>query len=180
MDADAPRTSPAYACASRSCRRSAADRVPRVFRRRPSWGTEGTPDADGAACTLDEPYRTIVALMHGSGIEVSVVLSLKRRDVDLGQRQVQAHGTKTAARDRIVTVEPWVMPYLRRHARRLLPNAPLYPGLNRWTVSDKHREVCKALEIEDYQLRDSGHTYAVRAHQARCALRSGRTATRPR
>ena len=101
--------------------------------------------------------------MHGSGIEVSVVLSLKRRDVDLGQRQVQAHGTKTAARDRIVTVEPWVMPYLRRHARRLLPNAPLYPGLNRWTVSDKHREVCKALEIEDYQLRDSRHTYAVRA-----------------
>lgn len=115
---------------------------------------------------LDEPYRTIVALMHGSGIEVSVVLSLKRRDVDLQRRQIHAQGTKTAARNRMVTVEPWVFPYLKRCTRRLLPNAPVFPYINRWTVSDKHREACHSLEIEDYQLRDSRHTFAVRAIRA--------------
>lgn len=115
---------------------------------------------------LDEPYRTIVALMHGSGVEVSVVLSLKRRDIDLERRQIHAQGTKIAARDRIVTVEPWVLPYLKRCVRRLLPNASLFPSINRWTVSDKHREACHSLEIEDYQLRDSRHTFAVRAIRA--------------
>jgi integrase len=42
-------------------------------------------------------------------------------------------------------------------------NAPLFPNINRWTVSDKHRVACQSLEIVDYQLRDSRHTYAVRA-----------------
>ena len=115
---------------------------------------------------LEEPYRTIVALMHGSGIEVSTALALKKRDINFARRQIEAHGTKTASRDRLVTVEPWVMPYLVRHARRLLPNAQLFPGVSRWTVSDKTREACQALEIEDYQLRDSRHTFAVRAIQS--------------
>lgn len=112
---------------------------------------------------LEEPYRSIVALMHGSGIEVSVVLALKQRDIDLKRQQVHARGTKTSARDRLVLVEPWVLPFLNRCTRGLLPNAPLFPGINRWTVSDKHRVACAALGIEDYQLRDARHTYAVRA-----------------
>jgi integrase len=55
------------------------------------------------------------------------------------------------------------MDLLREHARGFLPNAPLFPGINRWTTSDTHRSVCSQLEIEDYRLRDSRHTYAVRA-----------------
>jgi integrase len=56
------------------------------------------------------------------------------------------------------------MPYLKRHLRHILStNAPLFPNINRWTLSDKHRVACKELEIVDYQLRDSRHTYAVRA-----------------
>ena len=112
---------------------------------------------------LDEPYRSIVALMNGSGIEISAVLCLKRRDIEVERSAVHARGTKTSSRDRIATVEPWAMEYVRRRVRGLLPNAPLYPGVNRWTVSDKHRAACNALGIEDYQLRDSRHTYAVRA-----------------
>ena len=115
---------------------------------------------------LEEPYRTIVALMHGSGIEVSAVLGLKRRDVDFDRGEIRARGTKTKTRDRVVTAEPWALAYLRQHARNLFPNAPLFAGINRWTVSDKHREACEALEIEDYQLRDSRHTFAVRAIRA--------------
>ena len=115
---------------------------------------------------LEEPYRTVVALLHGTGIEISAALSLLRRDIDFDRKEIHAHGTKTKTRDRLTTIEPWAIVYLRRHVRELLPNAAVFPGLNRWTVSDKHRAVCKALDIEDYQLRDSRHTYAVRAIRA--------------
>jgi integrase len=115
---------------------------------------------------LDEPYRTIVAVLHGTGIEISVLLDLHRRDIDFDRAEIRARGTKTRFRDRIATIEPWAMDYLRRHTRELLPNAKVFPDLNRWTVSDKHRVACKSLEIEDYTLRDSRHTYAVRAVRA--------------
>lgn len=115
---------------------------------------------------LEEPYRTVVALVHGTGIEISAALSLLRRDIDFERREIHARGTKTKARDRVTTIEPWAMTYVRRHVRRLFPNDRVFPGLNRWTVSDKHRVACKALDIEDYQLRDSRHTYAVRAIRA--------------
>lgn len=115
---------------------------------------------------LQEPYRTIVAVMHGSGVEISALLKLKRRDIDFDRSEIRALGTKTKARDRIAKVEPWAMGYLHDHARKLFPNAIAFPGVNRWTVSDKHREVCRELEIEDYQLRDSRHTFAVRAVRA--------------
>jgi integrase len=94
------------------------------------------------------------------------VLSLKRRDVDLERGEIHARGTKTRARDRVAAVEPWAMAFVRDYCRPFLPNGHLFPVTNRWTASDRHREACKALEIEDYQLRDSRHTYAVRAIRA--------------
>lgn len=112
------------------------------------------------------PYSVLSALLHGTGIEVSVALSLKRRDVDVSRREIRARGTKTAARDRIAKVAEWAWPAVERYVGLLTPNAPLFPGINRWTASDKHREACEALDIEDYQLKDSRHTYAVRAIRA--------------
>ncbi len=114
----------------------------------------------------ERPYNFVSALLHGTGMEVSVALSLKRRDVDMQRREVRAKGTKTKARDRIVKVAEWAWPIVEKHVALLTPNAALFPGINRWTASDKHREACKALEIEDYQLKDSRHTYAVRAIRA--------------
>jgi integrase len=115
---------------------------------------------------LNEPYRTVVAVMHATGMELSVVLGLKRRDVDLNRGEIRARGTKTRARDRVVWIEPWAMEHLRVHCGALLPQAGLFPTLNRWTVSDKHREACAIVGVDDYQLRDSRHTYAVRAIRA--------------
>ena len=113
-----------------------------------------------------EPYRTLSLLLHATGIEVSVALALKKRDIDMLRKEIRARGTKTKARDRLAMVADWAWPDLEKFVRRLLPNAPLFPGVNRWTASDKHREACIALNIEDYQLKDSRHTYAVRAIRA--------------
>jgi integrase len=115
-----------------------------------------------------EPYRTVSALLHGTGAEVSALLQTIRGDVDLTAGTMRVRGSKTAQRDRTVHVEPWALSYLRRYLRkaRLLPTAPLFAGLNRWTVSDKHRQTCLDLEIQNYQLRDARHTFAVRAVRA--------------
>jgi len=115
---------------------------------------------------LPHPYNVLSALLHGTGMEVSVAIGLQRRDFDSSRREVRAKGTKTRARDRIAKVSEWAWPMVERYISLLTPNAPVFPGINRWTASDKHREACKALEIEDYQLKDSRHTYAVRAIRA--------------
>lgn len=112
---------------------------------------------------LEPPYNVLSTILHGTGMELSVALGLKKKDIDAVRREIRAKGTKTKYRDRHATVVDWAWPTVERHIALLTPNAPLFPGINRWTASDKHREACKALGLEDYQLKDSRHTYAVRA-----------------
>jgi integrase len=126
----------------------------------------GQADVQRLIDVQPHPYNVLSAVLHGTGMEVSVALSLKRRDVDHDRREVRAKGTKTRTRDRIARVAEWAWPMVERHISLLTPNAPLFPGINRWTASDKHREACKALEIEAYQLKDARHTYAVKAIRA--------------
>jgi len=124
------------------------------------------PDVERLIAALPHPHNVLSALLHGTGLEVSVALGLRRKDFDPARREVRARGTKTKARDRHAKIAEWAWPTVERHIALLHPNAPVFPGMNRWTASDKHRETCKALEIEDYQLKDSRHTYAVRAIRA--------------
>jgi len=113
-----------------------------------------------------EPFRTLCALVHGTGLEISAALSLKRRDVDTLRREVRAKGTKNENRIRLAAVEGWAWRYLEAHIATLLPNADLFGGMTRWAASDAQRAACKALQIEDYRLHDARHTYAVRAIRA--------------
>jgi integrase len=113
-----------------------------------------------------EPFRTIEALLHGTGIEISVALRLKRGDVDSARHTIRAAGTKTHARDRVAYVAEWAWPYIERHIALLHPGALLFPKTDRWRVSDAHRAACAALGIKDYRLHDARHTYAVRAIRA--------------
>lgn len=124
------------------------------------------PDVLRIIAAQEHPYSVLSSVLHGTGMEVSVALSLKKRDVDTIRLEIRAKGTKTKTRDRIAKVAEWAWPLIDRHISLLTPNAPLFPNINRWTASDKHREACKTLEIEDYQLKDSRHTYAVRAIRA--------------
>ncbi|HET9064933.1 MAG TPA: tyrosine-type recombinase/integrase [Gemmatimonadales bacterium] len=111
-------------------------------------------------------YRVLSAIMHATGMELSVAIALKRRDINLETGKIHARGTKNRWRDRIVTVESWALPYLREHVRLLTPEAALFPGMNRYTASDLHRKACAETGIEKYQFRDSRHTYAVRMMRA--------------
>jgi integrase len=124
------------------------------------------PDLMRLADAQPAPYRVLSALFGGSGIEVSVALGLRARDVDHPRREVRAAGTKTHARDRIVRVAEWAWPYLEEHCRQLLPNAPLFPHCDRWRAQDHHKAACEALGIEDYRVHDQRHSYAVRAARA--------------
>ncbi len=108
-----------------------------------------------------EPFRTISALMHATGMEISAVLRVTRGDLDTKEWMVRAHGTKTASRDRQAYVLEWARPYLSRHVAALLPGALLFPNVTRWAPSVSHSKARKSLGIDDYSLRDSRHTFAV-------------------
>jgi integrase len=112
------------------------------------------------------PYRTLSALLGGTGIEVSVALALRARDIDAPRREIRAAGTKTHARDRIVRVAEWAWPNIENQCALLTPNAPLFPHCDRWRAQDHHKASCTALGIEDYRIHDQRHSYAVRAARA--------------
>jgi integrase len=67
---------------------------------------------------------------------------------------------------RIVRVAEWAWPYVEERCRDLRPNDLLFPDIDRWQARDAHVDGCTRAEIEDYQLRDQRHSYAVRAARA--------------
>jgi integrase len=129
-----------------------------------------TADAKRLADAHPEPYRAFSALLAGSGIEVSVALALRVRDVDAKTREIRAAGTKTHARDRIVRVAEWAWPYIAPTIKGKLPDAKLFDAIpHRWSARDVHEAVCAALVkaghpvYAGYTMRDHRHTWAVRA-----------------
>ena len=119
-----------------------------------------------------EPYRFLSILLHATGLDLSVALNLKRRDVDSARREIVARRTKTRGHSahRNPKIADWAWPEVERFVALLTPNAMLFPNVNRYTASDKHRAACVTVGIEDYWLRDARHTYAVRAIRAGAAI----------
>jgi integrase len=113
-----------------------------------------------------EPYRTVSALIHGTGLEISVALKLQRQDFDRERREVRARGTKNANRDRVAVIAEWAWRYVEPHLVNALPNAPVFPNTDRWRAADAHNEACGAIGIGDYHMHDARHSYAVTALRA--------------
>jgi integrase len=112
------------------------------------------------------PYRALFALLYGAGIEISAALALRRRDVDMRRREVRAPGTKSHSRDRVVRVAEWAWPRFSDALADRLPDALLFPGIDRWGVGDYHRAHLKALALAHHRLHDARHVYAIRAVRA--------------
>jgi integrase len=131
-----------------------------------------TPDAQLLADAQPSPYRELSALLAGSGIEVSVALRLRRRDVDMRTKEVRAAGTKTHTRDRVVRVADWAWPYVLRAMRDKKADARLFESIpDRWLAGDQHRAAASTLAkqspvFDGYTMRDHRHTYAVRQIRA--------------
>lgn len=111
-------------------------------------------------------FRALFALIKATGAEVSAALATRRGDIDLKEGLVHIRGTKNEKRDRHdAIIEPWALPYLRKHCRAIVGNVPLWPDITRYRAHDIHQATCAALNIEDYTLRDSRHSWAVRSRK---------------
>lgn len=129
-----------------------------------------TPDAKRLADAQPGQYRIYAALLAGSGIEVSVALQLRKRDVDEKHHEIRAAGTKTHARDRVVKVASWAWPYVEELLKGRHPDARLFDEIpDRWKAQDAHVDAIDALlekkfaVYAGYTMRDHRHTWAVRA-----------------
>jgi integrase len=129
-----------------------------------------TPDAQRLADAQPGQYRNYAALLAGTGIEVSVALQLRRRDVDEKHKEIRAAGTKTYTRDRVVRVAEWAWPYVQELVKGKHPDAKLFDAIpDRWKAQDAHKDAVAALVekghkvYRGYTMRDHRHTWAVRA-----------------
>lgn len=132
-----------------------------------------TAEAEALVKQLIGAHRALGALMAGSGIETSVALALKARDVRPAVREIRARGTKTHNRDRVVRVADWAWPYFAVALKGKKPDDRVFSSIeDRWKARRVHAEACRQLVnrsltvYDGYTLRDHRHTYAVRAISA--------------
>jgi integrase len=110
---------------------------------------------------LPEPYRSLEALMAGTGMEWSAVADTRRSDVDFDARKVHAKGGKNRHRNRVVRVtESWAWEIFAAHAKRFMPAQQLF-DLDQKTAIAEHRKALEAAGLPDSTLHDWRHTYAV-------------------
>lgn len=112
-----------------------------------------------------EPYRSLSAFLHATGLDISAALAVTRGQLDLSNGTLLNVRPKTG-RQHLVVIASWALPFVEQVAKGKLPNAKLFPTVTRWTASDYHRLACKALGITDYWMRDARHSCAVRMAQA--------------
>jgi integrase len=77
---------------------------------------------------LDGEYRAAVALVFGSGIELSALVAMHGADVGSdAERTIVAHGTKNGAReDRTIFVDEWAWRIFAPHAKTILPRGRVW------------------------------------------------------
>lgn len=124
--------------------------------------------------------KAAVALMLGTGMELSAVLRLRGKDVSHdGSRTAFADGRKTAYRTRYVTVDAWAWEIFLKHAPKAVGTAKVFPWAGRGSALRKafyraqvRAGVCEKPPVSDqgyeewtkvdiHTLHDCRHTYAV-------------------
>lgn len=108
-------------------------------------------------------YRALFAFIKGTGCDVGSALRARVGDVSVFTARVDIRGTKTDRR-RVhrAVIEPWAVPYVRRHIPDDAAHAPLFPGVTRNAPSKHHAYLCGKLGIEAYTLKDARHSVGVR------------------
>jgi integrase len=117
----------------------------------------------------DVRRRVLMAVLYGTGIEISVALRLTRADVWSESQEINAAGTKTHTRHRVAMVADWAWPMLAEYVRDLLPTARLFPAWRPEAVSKWHHH----LQAKVLQLPRVRRLHAARHHWAVTNLRAG-------
>ena len=136
--------------------------LPRKNNPRRKWVTA---DVDQLiVATVDFGYQAAVAFAHATGADRGDIARLRCRDIDFARQTVDIMGTKSRARRRFgVPIEAWALPYLEDACRGLKPDQRPFAHLSGDAVSRAHERATEKLELDDYQLRDGRHSYAIRA-----------------
>lgn len=121
-------------------------------------------DARALVEKLEEPYRSLEALMTSSGAEWQAIERAAREDFDLEHRLFHAHGSKTSYRDRWVEVtEDWAWELVAARVRQRAaeaPDAPIWP-VDEKDALEAHHAAAKALKLKRTTLHNHRHTFAV-------------------
>ena len=73
---------------------------------------------------------------------------------------------KRHSRHRVMRVAEWAWPRFTDALSHRLPDAPLFPGVDRRNTGDYHRGRLKALELSHHRRTDARHVYSIRAVRA--------------
>ncbi len=118
-------------------------------------------DVRALVMALEEPFRSLEALMAGTGMEWGACAALRRRDIDLDTRVVFAQGTKNEYRTRYVEVsEDWAWEIVRARAKTLTPNALFFPYKESAALR-RHRDAEIALGLKQTTLHQHRNSFAV-------------------
>lgn len=109
-------------------------------------------------------YRAVFAFIHATGCDVGSAIRAQVGDLNLTKGRANIRGTKTDRRKvHAATIEPWAIRYLKPVVASVIaPHAPLFPGLSRHGAAQHHARCIAAVGVEDYTLKDSRHSVAVR------------------
>jgi len=119
-------------------------------------------DAQRLVAALDGEVRVAAALM-ANGLEWSAVAPLRRADIDLEARTIEAKGLKTRFRRRTIEItEAWTFPTIEACCKTLLPAAHVVTISERQAL-DAQTAACVRLELPRQRLHDWRHTYAITA-----------------
>lgn len=138
-------------------------RVPKKNKARRRWVRE---DVDRAIVEAADPeYQAVLAFLHATSADRGDAPRLRVQDVNLDQGYVDLDGNdKSASRRRMrVPVKPWALPYLIRACDGLKPDDLVFTGLSLDAITRAHARATEKANIRDYWLRDSRHSYAIRA-----------------
>lgn len=124
------------------------------------------PDIDRLLTHTSAPLlRAAWALAYGGAVEASLLVTVRRRDLDPARRMVMLRGTKTSYRRREARIEPWAWPHVWAVAQSCLPEAALVP-LAAGRLSKLHKQHLAAAGLPALRLHDARRSWAVRMLRA--------------
>lgn len=135
-----------------------------------------TADAIRLSDAQPGQYRLFAALLPGSAIEVSTALTVRVRAVSKDTKQIQAPGTKTYNRDRMVRVAEWAWPAVLELLKGKHPDSLLFDQIpDRWIARDEHVKAIAALVEKGHQIFVTPKPYTMRDHRHTWAVRAARS-----